>query len=96
MKVIIYIILIAVSIYFAIGYFVLDVRKRDRSHYLTTFVIRDGIYVEKYELYNRLNSPTGLYSEYITDSLNFRKYIGVFSQQRLPQGTLRKIIKLEK
>ena len=51
-------------------------QKKNNSHYIGTYNLEKGLYIEKFKIYNWFSEPSGFYSEYITDSLSFRKYIG--------------------
>lgn len=61
----------------------LFVGKNEKYHFITTFNLGDSLYVEKYELYTLGNTPSGEYAEYLTDSINFRKYIGMYNDYSL-------------
>ena len=49
-------------------------RERNRNHYITSFNICNRLTVEKFEV----SSFSNLYADYLTDSLNFRKFIGTY------------------
>lgn len=47
----------------------------EKKH-VATFCLNPKTYIEKYEVYSGGATTTSVYSYYLTDSVNFRKYIG--------------------
>jgi hypothetical protein len=52
----------------------------DKTHFVTTFHLGDSLYADKFKLYTTFSyTPSGEYSEYLTDSVSFRKYVGLYN-----------------
>ena len=48
-----------------------------KDNHIVTFILNDSLYVEKYTVFSGGGATVcDSYSYYITDSINFRKYIG--------------------
>ena len=55
-------------------FFYSEYRIKDRSHFVNAFSICDSLKVEKF----KVSSLTDLYADYLTDSTNFRIFIGTY------------------
>lgn len=51
--------------------------KYSKDNHRVTFKLNDSLYVEKYKVFSGGATTSDSYSYYLTDSIHFRKYIGV-------------------
>lgn len=54
-------------------------KKHSKNNHIATFKIGDNLYNEKFQIYFGGVYAGDSYIEYITDSINFRKYIGTYN-----------------
>ncbi|MBP7101930.1 MAG: hypothetical protein KBA86_01645 [Bacteroidales bacterium] len=52
--------------------------KYSKDNYIATFQVKEGIYEETFQIYSGGVYAGDSYTSYITDSVNFRKLIGVY------------------
>ena len=78
-KKVFFILFLVIGFFFIIGGAFFFINKMSKSNHIATFNLDKKLYAEKFDLYNWRNKSSGFYAEYITDSVNFRKYVGLYN-----------------